>query len=205
MITNLTTAFTQKVEGFQRIVFLLLLVTVISPAYGQDLMKTWESGELEEIYIQRITGKRLVYRLEDNKEATTIKRDLKEIQELHQVNGDTLYFLDGEQVPISPDEMFLRGRNDASQFYPGSRAGEIVVLVGSSIQPIIAYIGAFLISEEPPKDENLNYPDPALMEDNSYNVGYLHEASNKKERRVMNRFLVGMGVNLAVTAFILLN
>jgi len=176
-----------------------------SPALSQSLLKTWESNDLETIYIQRISSSRVIYRMDNDKSSPKIKIDLNEIQEILNYKNDTLFFLNGERIPISPDAMFLQSRSDALENYPGSKAAEVGVLAITSIQPIFGILTATLVTMELPKEVNLNYPDSVLMEDNSYKIGYVDQATKKKEKRVMNRLLIGIAVNLAVTAAILLN
>ena len=71
-----------------------------SPALSQSLLKTWESNDLETIYIQRISSSRVIYRMDNDKSSPKIKIDLNEIQEILNYKNDTLFFLNGERIPI---------------------------------------------------------------------------------------------------------
>ena len=183
----------------------LFSLMTISQAFSQSYLKTVGETELQKVYIQRVSSERVVYRLEDGRSSPKIKKDLKDVLEIRGYKNDTLFFLNGERIPISPDAMFLQGRSDALENYLGSKAAEVGVLAVTSIQPIFGILTATLVTMELPKEVNLNYPDSVLMEDNSYKTGYVDQAMKKKEKRVMNRLLIGIAVNLAVTAAILLN
>ncbi|MFN3999160.1 hypothetical protein [Algoriphagus sp.] len=183
---------------------LLILCIQLSPLCAQDVVRTNE-GDTIVMYIHKIKSQRLVYRLDDSPKGQKLRKDLSEISNISRQEGDTLYFLEGERIPVRPTEMFLKGRNDASNFYPGSTTAEYLVLAGTSLQPLAGLLAAIFITQEPPKEHNLNYPDLALMEEENYRIGYEDKAGKVKEKKVMTKWFIGFGINMALTTVILLH
>lgn len=188
-----------------KIVFLVLLNLCIQlfPLRAQDIARTNE-GDTLAMYIHKIKSEKLVYRMDDSQKGPKLRRALNEISSISKQDEETIFFLEGERIPVEASEMFLNGWNDASTFYPGNRTAENLVLAGSTIQPLAGLLAAIFITQEPPKEHNLNYPDIAMMGEESYRIGYEDRANKIKERKVMTKWLIGFGVNLVLTTMIIL-
>ncbi|PRY87940.1 hypothetical protein CLW00_10560 [Mongoliibacter ruber] len=188
-----------------KIVFLVLLNLCIQlfPLSAQYIARTNE-GDTLTIYIHKIKSEKLVYRMDNNQKGPKLRKPLTEISSISKQDEETIFFLEGERIPVEASEMFLNGWNDASTFYPGNRTAENLVLAGSTIQPLAGLLAAIFISQEPPKEHNLNYPDEAMMEEENYRLGYEDQAFKIKDRRVMNKWWIGFGVNMVLTTVVLL-
>lgn len=183
--------------------FFFLVCFAFSPLQAQDILETID-GETIELYVHKVKSQKLVYRLGESQKGPKLKKELSEISSISRQNGETLYFLEGERIPVRATEMFLKGRDDASVYYPGNATAEYLVLAGTSFQPLAGLLAAIFITQEPVMEHNLNYPDEAMMEEENYRIGYEDQAFKIKDRRVMNKWLIGFGVNMALTTMIII-
>lgn len=185
------------------ILILLILCIQLSPLRAQDIVSTNE-GDTLNLYIHKIKSQKLVYRMDDSQKGPRLRMGLTEISSISRQDEETIFYLEGERIPVEASEMFLKGREDANIYYSGNATAEYLVLAGSCLQPLVGYLAAFFITAEPVKEDNLNYPDIAMMEEENYRIGYEDQARKVKERKVMTKWLIGFGINITLTTVVLL-
>lgn len=91
-----------------------------------------------------------------------------------------------------PTNMYVRGQRDASHFYTNYQGAQIGTGVTASLAgPVMGLIPAVILSSTPPKDFNLNYPDPTLIQNHDYYIGYSTEAQRIKAKKTWKGYGIG--------------
>lgn len=101
--------------------------------------------------------------------------------------------------------MSRQGREDARKYYrrykPAKRGTVWAAIVAD---PVLALIPAISCSTVPPKDENLDYPDEALMKNEEYATAYKKEAYRMKVKKIWGGYILGTGIYAAIIVIVLL-
>jgi len=106
------------------------------------------------------------------------------------------------RVP-STENMYSKGVLDATKYYRGYKGAGTGTLIASLVSPLGGLIPAIACSSTSPRDRNLNYPNPVLMKDSDYFLGYTQRAKKIKQGKVWLNWGIGLGVNLVAELFIL--
>lgn len=99
-------------------------------------------------------------------------------------------------TPVSTENLFYKGQNDAVRYYNGYKGAGTGTLVVSLLSPIAGLIPAILCSASAPKERNLNYPDAQLMSKDEYYTGYKFKAKKIKQGKVWTNWGIALGVNV---------
>jgi hypothetical protein len=106
---------------------------------------------------------------------------------------------DSASIPVTRTEtndMYRKGQKDAVRYYDGYSGAGTGTLVTSLLSPLFGLIPAIVCASSQPKDKNLNYPDPGLMKNKEYNLGYNQGARKIKKNKVWTNWGIAFGVNL---------
>ena len=97
---------------------------------------------------------------------------------------------------------FIHGQNDALKYYQGYKYAGTGTLLTTMI-PIsgvgFSYYYFVKPSSNPPRDENLGYPDNNLMNNQEYARGYVQKAQQIKKKKVLKNFIIGIILNLGIS------
>jgi len=95
-------------------------------------------------------------------------------------------------VNQSISDYCLQGKLDASLYYKGKNSGGAWTL-GLSIfpGPVFSIVPAIICSSTEPREKNLNFPNPNLMENPYYKACYIEQAHKIKKRKIWNGFAIG--------------
>ncbi|MCP9761897.1 hypothetical protein [Lacihabitans soyangensis] len=103
---------------------------------------------------------------------------------------DTLSVFRGEN-------MYVKGMLDAEKNYKGYRKSELGTFGVSLLSPLIGLIPAVACTFNPPKEKNLNYPEPKLAKNIEYRMGYIDKASKIKRKKVWGSWLGALATSVA--------
>ena len=101
---------------------------------------------------------------------------------------------------------FTHGQNDAITYYQGYKPAATGTLLTTIIPisgPGFSYYMFVQPSSNPPRNENLGYPDNNLMNDQEYAKGYVQKAQQIKRKKVIKNFIVGIVLNLGLSMALL--
>jgi hypothetical protein len=180
------------------IVSTLFLFIGLFSAVAQDVI-TMKTGDELKVKIIRLNPKDVVFSPNANKNDTiSILRD--EVAKLWYQSGTTIYLSDNrkheEGYTATTDSLYNAGMADALKYYSGYKSASTGVLISGLAFPY-NLIPAIACSATPPKDQNLGYKDKKLMENYSYNQGYINQAHKIKKHKVWKNYAIGSGVMIA--------
>jgi hypothetical protein len=163
----------------------------LSMRYGENiLVKVIEVGTTE-----------VKYKKLDNLNGPTfsiLKSDLLMIKYENGTKDDFSSFKKIEENNLYLIDDAVQGKNDAQRFYNGYKtAGGAVIAIGYFVPLLIPALAiSIATTSKIPKDENLNYPNIALMKNEKYANSYRHEALKIKKRKVWLNFAITLPVAL---------
>ena len=177
------------------IVSVFFLIFSLYSTVAQDVI-TLKSGDELKVKIFRLNPKDVVFTPTGNTNDTiSILRD--EVDKLWYQSGTTIYLSDNrkheQSYTASSDSMYNAGMADASKYYTGYKSSSTGVLISGLAFPY-NLIPAIACSATTPKDQNLGYKDKKLMENYSYNQGYINQAHKIKKHKVWKSYAIGSGV-----------
>lgn len=100
-------------------------------------------------------------------------------------------------------DLFLKGKFDAIRYYRGYKGASALTLIATLLSPLGGLIPATICSSTKPKDNKLNYPNPELMKQSDYYIGYTKKAKKIKQGKVWTNWGIGFGVNLVFALFLI--
>lgn len=180
-----------------------LAILITFPAFSQDIITKTNGDELQGKVI-KITKINVKYKMEGNGDSSVHSIAKKSVFSIKYENGLKEVFneshIDDADMEGHWDKKSMKqqGKEDAMDNYHkyrGAKAGtEITAFVGG---PIIGLIPAIICSSTPPKEKNLNYPDPELMKNEEYNAGYRAETRHLKRKKVWGGYVAGVVIEIA--------
>jgi hypothetical protein len=97
-------------------------------------------------------------------------------------------------------DLYTKGQNDALIHYKGYKLASTAVLISSILPgygfffratPLLASDNNF------PLDKNLGYPDPNLMKNEQYALGYKHKARQIKSEKLRRNYKTGLIIQIS--------
>jgi hypothetical protein len=184
-----------KIKYFSILVFLFL--TIIT--YGQDLI-TKKNGDDIKAKVLEVTLSEIKYKKYENIDGPIYSLLTKELLIIRYENGSKDLFNQGTPTISNFDQ----GQIDASKFYYVSKSDESLVFTTTSLlTPIAGGIAAAITNSKEIKDENLNYLNKTLIDNLEYKNGYKQMASKMRKKKILEKFFIGAGFNIALILFFL--
>jgi hypothetical protein len=191
-------------------ILLLSLFALLSPiTFAQDVIVKL-SGEEIAAKVEEITLQEILYKHPDSLAGPTLKLSKAEVFMIRFANGTREVFQENlpenqaRQEPVlTPDQMFLKGEQDARITYNGSAA-----LWGSAASSLVfpyGLVGAVVIGAVPPKVRPDRVPDISLLNDPNYVKGYQKQAHRRKVGNAVAGAGIGTVTVLAVAMIVLLS
>jgi hypothetical protein len=103
---------------------------------------------------------------------------------------------DSSAVVSLTENLFMKGQVDATKYYTKYKGAGTGTLITSLVSPLIGLIPAIACSSTQPREINLGYPNPALMKNPDYYLGYTQKAKKIKQGKVWLNWGIALGVNL---------
>ncbi len=112
------------------------------------------------------------------------------------------YVQDSTGIFAKNENLYVKGQFDAERYYAKYKPAGTGTLIASLVSPLIGLVPAISTSATPPQIDNLGYPDPNLIKQQEYYLGYTQKAKKIKQRKVWTNWGIGFGVNLAAILII---
>jgi len=184
-----------KIKYFSTLV--LFFLTIIT--YGQDLI-TKKNGEDIKAKVLEVTLSEIKYKKYENIDGPIYSLLTKELLIIRYENGTKDLF--NQRSPTISN--FDQGQIDASKFYYVSKSDESLVFTTTSLlTPVVGGIAATIINSKEIKEENLNYLNKTLIENLEYKNGYKQMAYKMRKKKILEKFFIGTGFNIAIILFFL--
>ena len=177
---------------------MISLIMISTFSYSQDVL-TKKNGEDIQAKVLEVTSSEVKYKKFDNLNGpnfTVLKSNLLMIRYQNGSKDDFSNIVNE----------FTHGQNDAITYYQGYKAAATGTLL-TTILPIsgpgFSYYMFVQPSSNPPRNENLGYPDNNLMNNQEYAKGYVQKAQQIKRKKVIKNFIVGIVLNLGLSMALL--
>jgi hypothetical protein len=105
-------------------------------------------------------------------------------------------------TPVNND-MYSRGQADALKYYKGDKNANAITCAVGCMNPIIGLIPAAIASSTPPKDYELNYPDPNLFQNPDYHQGYVQKAKAIKRQKIWTNYGLAALATIAIEVILI--
>jgi hypothetical protein len=180
----------------------------MSLCFSQDVITT-KSGESIKAKILEVGTTDIKYKKSDNPDGPLYWISKTAVIMITYQNG-TVDVIKAEKAPkdsiataLSTENLRIKGMVDAARYYKGYKPSGTGTLLLGLLSPLVGLIPAIACSSTTPRDINLNYPDPALMRNTDYYLGYTQKAKKIKQGKVWLNWGIALGVNLVAEVIIL--
>ncbi len=176
------------------LVFISCLLAITN-CFSQDII-TKKTGEDIQAKVVEITTSDIKYRKFDNLDGPLYILMKSEVLMIRYSNGSKDIFNEtqseakqntpsSEKQPPPSADLSMQGSQDAKTYYKGKNSGAGWTAATTIVlSPFFGLIPAISCSSSKPSDDNLNYRDPDLMKDYTYNRAYKEQAHKIKKRKV---------------------
>lgn len=188
----------------KKFIFLIVAFFMVNVCNAQDtlILKTGVKIQAKVIETNNLEVKYLKFENLNGPTFSILKSELVKISYESGINEVFNDVKDGNSFLGSDKALFAKGQNDAVINYKAYKPAGITVLVATSLPFygfIVGLVPAVAFTAIPPTDENLGYQDPNLMQNDQYANGYKKKASQIKKKKVLNNYLIGLGVCAAAS------
>lgn len=186
----------------------LISIFTLTLCFSQDVITT-RSGESIQARVLEVGQTEIKYKKVDNPEGPVYWILKSMVLMVKYENGTVDVFKvektiqDSASTVSLSDNMFLKGQVDATRYYNGYKGAGTGTLITSLVSPLIGLIPAIACSSTKPKDINLHYPNPELMKNPDYFLGYTQKAKKIKQGKVWLNWGIAFGVNLVAEVLLL--
>lgn len=188
----------------KKILFTLVTLLFLSAGISQDVI-TKTNGEEIKVKVLEVNQTEIKYKQFDNLNGPLFTIPKSDILIIKYENGSKDVFLPegsakAKEKEKSDEEMRIKARKDAQFQYKARNTGAIWTAAGTVVfTPILGIIPAAITATEYPQYENLDIPDPKLIENEAYIKAYSIEAHKKKRKKVWTHFGIGSAIWLVGT------
>jgi hypothetical protein len=170
------------------VIIISVPICFVYHSHGQDVLVK-KSGEEIEVIVIEVGIQEIRYKHFDNLQGPDYVAQKSEIALIRYENKT-------EERFTPTENLIVKGENDAMNHYRGYNGAGTGTLAVSLLSPLVGLIPALACSSTPPKDKNLMYPDPYLMDDRLYATSYKNRARKMKSNKVWTNWGIGFGVNV---------
>ncbi len=184
----------------KKIIVILLLMSLFQPGKSQDTITLTSADAINAEVPDTVETKRKLKKSgrETGFDTTIKNRDYLK-NGFRNGSKDTLKQIGDTKYLQSPAyKLFARGEMDALYYYRGYDGAATGTLVTSLLSPLAGLIPAVVCTANPPKQENLDYPDQELFKNQDYRNGYTRAARKIKSRKVWRNWGIGLAVNVVL-------
>lgn len=181
----------------KKIIFsaLATIFTLIN-CYSQDIITKKNSEDIQAKVIE-VTTTEIKYKKFDNQNGPTFTLLKSDVLMIRYENGSKDIFNESQNTSSansSSSDMALKGKQDAITNYRGKNSGAGWTAATTIVlSPLFGLIPAVACASSEPSDNNLNYKEPELMKNNTYNQAYTEQAHKTKKKKVWTNFGIGSG------------
>ena len=186
----------------------LIAIFTLTLCFSQDVITT-RSGESIQARVLEVGQTEIKYKKFDNLEGPVYWILKSVVLMVKYENGTVDVFkvekknADSSAVVSLTENLFMKGQVDATKYYTKYKGAGTGTLIASLVSPLIGLIPAIACSSIKPREINLDYPNPALMKNPDYYLGYTQKAKKIKQGKVWLNWGIGFGVNLVAEFFLL--
>jgi len=179
----------------------LIAIFTLTLGFSQDVITT-RSGESIQAKILEVGQTEIKYKKFDNLEGPVYWILKSVVLMVKYENGTVDVFqiekknADSSAVVSLTENLFMKGQVDATKYYTKYKGAGTGTLITSLVSPLIGLIPAIACSSTQPREINLGYPNPALMKNPDYYLGYTQKAKKIKQGKVWLNWGIALGVNL---------
>ena len=181
----------------KKIIFsaLATIFTLIN-CYSQDLITKRNSEDIQAKVIE-VTTTEIKYKKFDNQNGPTFTLLKSDVLMIRYENGSKDIINESQNTSStnsSSSDMALKGKQDAITNYRGKKSGAGWTAATTIVlSPLFGLIPAVACASSEPSDNNLNYKEPELMKNNTYNQAYTKQAHKTKKKKVWTNFGIASG------------
>lgn len=181
----------------KKIIFsaLATIFTLIN-CYSQDLITKRNSEDIQAKVIE-VTTTEIKYKKFDNQNGPTFTLLKSDVLMIRYENGSKDIINESQNTSStnsSSSDMALKGKQDAITNYKGKKSGAGWTAATTIVlSPLFGLIPAVACASSEPSDNNLNYKEPELMKNNTYNQAYTKQAHKTKKKKVWTNFGIASG------------
>lgn len=174
------------------------LATICTSAncFSQDIITKKTSEDIQAKVIE-ITTTEIKYKKFDNQNGPTFTLLKSDVLMIRYENGSKDIFNESQNTSsanTSSSDMALKGKQDAITNYMGKNSGAGWTAATTIVlSPLFGLIPAVACSSSEPSDNNLNYKEPELMKNYTYNQAYTEQAHKTKKKKVWTNYGIGSG------------
>jgi hypothetical protein len=174
----------------------LATIFTLSNCFSQDIITKKTSEDIQAKVIE-VTTTEVKYKKFDNQNGPTFTLLKSDILMIRYENGSKDIFNESQNTSsanTSSSDMALKGKQDAITNYKGKNSGAGWTAATTIVlSPLFGLIPAVACASSEPSDNNLNYKEPELMKNNTYNQAYTEQAHKTKKRKVWTNYGIGSG------------
>ena len=182
---------------------IFLITSSFSICFSQDIISQ-KNGEDLKAKVLEVNTSEVKYKKHENVDGPTYTILKSEVLSIQYENGSKDIF--SEHATLTDKELYAQGRTDASKYYKKYRAaGTGTLLTGLVISPLAGLVPAIITSSTPPKETNLNFPNPDQIKIPAYYDGYTEKAKKIKKVKVWTNWGISMGVSITLATILILS
>lgn len=178
---------------------LMALLVFNNLLFSQDLIVKRDGSDVESKVVE-VAEKVIKYKNFSNPDGPLYSISKDKVLMIRYENGTKDVFNSAKKAAaketpsLTDEDLQMKGLQDAKMYYDAKNTGAGWTAAATVLfSPLIGVIPAAITASSEPKDKNLDYPDPKLMEKYSYNESYKKEALKKKKRKIWAFFGVSSG------------
>ena len=195
--------------------FILVLTLLHQTTWGQDVIYK-KNGDTLNTKVIRIEPAMVTYRRFNNPDTFLLTIAKSDINYIIYQNGTSDTFRSQSREPDAIPHIYKgnyyastrfedMGKQDAIKYYKDYRSAKSTMVIASVFMPIASIIPAAIITGTPPKEANLGYPKPELMNNSVYRMAYKEKAFQIKRRKTWNGVLLGTGIILGLESILIVS
>lgn len=178
------------------IITALSAIIAISNCFPQDII-TNKSGDDIQAKVTEITTTEIKYKKYDNQNGPIFTLLKSDVLMIRYENGSKDIFTESQNTSSATNEssdLAFKGKQDAITNYKGNNSGAGWTAATCVVfSPLVGLIPAVICASTEPSDNNLNYKEPELMKNNTYNQSYTEQAHKIKKSKIWTNYSIGSG------------
>lgn len=174
----------------------LASVFTLANCFSQDIITKKNSEDIQAKVIE-VTTTEIKYKKFDNQNGPTFTLLKSDVLMIRYENGSKDIFNESQNTSsanTSSTDMAFKGKQDAITNYKGKNSGAGWTAATTIVlSPLFGLIPAVACASSEPSDNNLNYKEPELMKNNTYNQAYTEQAHKTKKKKIWTNYGIGSG------------
>lgn len=178
----------------------LATIFTLTNCFSQDVITKKTSEDIQSKVIE-VTSTEIKYKKFTNLDGPTFTLLKSDVLMIRYENGSKDIFNEtsSNKNSSSSEDMIQKGTQDAFTNYKGKNSGAAWTSVTTIfVSPLFGLIPAIACSSTAPSDYNLQYKDPEMMKNSTYNRAYTEQAHKTKKKKVWANYGLSSGAWLFI-------